>query len=108
MQAALDAQADKLAPASPSDVAQRDQELNAVYQKLMSAPSRQTDSPNRIGQSTIDRTEMRKVERLWLAYRDAFVAFETKLRPGASPDAIKSLLTAQRSAELEFIARYDL
>ena len=63
----------------------------------------QEDAPNRIGDSTIDRTEVRKVERLWLVYRDAFIAFAATLRSG--PDTVEPLLIGQRIDELNKVAR---
>jgi hypothetical protein len=106
MQVALDVLSNKSMPDSPSGTVRLDEELNAVYQKLMTAPSTQEGWPNRIGESTIDRTEVRNAERRWLAYRDAFIAFGTTLSPGFKPDAIKALLTTQRIAELTAIAGY--
>ena len=106
MRAVLDVLDNKLAAGSPADTAQLDGALNAVYQKLMSAPSRQQDAPGRIGDSTIDRGEIRKVERLWLAYRDAFVAFRGSLPSGSDPNAITGLLLQQRVADLNKLALY--
>jgi uncharacterized protein YecT (DUF1311 family) len=102
----LDVLDNKLAAHPPTDTAQLDDALNAAYQKLMSAPSRQQDPPGRIGDSTIDRGEIRKVERLWLVYRDAFMAFRSTLPSGSNPDAIAALLLQQRVAELTKIALY--
>ena len=106
MRAVLDVLDNKLATESPADAAQIDGALNAVYQKLMSAPSEKQDAPGLIGGSTIDRGEIRKVERLWLAYRDAFVAFRRSLPSGSDPDAITALLLQQRVADLNKIALY--
>jgi uncharacterized protein YecT (DUF1311 family) len=96
----------KLAAAPAADATQLDGALNAAYQSLMSAPSSQQDAPGRIGESTIDRGEIRKVERLWLAYRDAFLAFRSALPAGSSSNAITALLLQQRVAELKTITLY--
>jgi hypothetical protein len=72
----------------------------------MRAPVKQPDAPGRIGDSTVDRGEIRKVERLWLAYRDAFVAFRARLPSGADPDAITALLLRQRVDALKTITLY--
>jgi len=104
MQAALDAFNGKLPPASPEEFAARDRELNTRYQSLMTKPSAQADEPDRIGESTVSHKDVREVERLWLAYRDAFAAFGATLG-SANPDAIKAALTSQRAAVLEAIAK---
>lgn len=105
MQAVLDLIDNKLSARPASDTARLDAELNAIYQKVMSAPSSQEDAPDRLGDSTIGRTEVRKVERLWLAYRDAFIAFATTLRSGSGPDAVEPLLISQRIDELNKVVR---
>lgn len=106
MQAVLDLLDNK--PGSPPipQMAQLDAELNAAYQKLMSAPSPQQDAPGRLGDSTIDRTQVRKIERLWIAYRDAFTAFAATLPVSSASQAIGPLLTSQRIVELKKIAGY--
>ncbi|MGV7208831.1 lysozyme inhibitor LprI family protein [Oxalobacteraceae bacterium A2-2] len=105
-QAALDTGAGLVLAASPEGHARRDRELNEVYQSIMTARAADSDHPGRIGDSTIERSDVRDAERLWLAYRDAFVAFAATL-PGA-PDAlaIKTLLTAQRITILRDVAAY--
>jgi len=105
MQAALDAAAGKLPPASPQDAAARDRELNAVYRKLMAVPSPQQDWPDRLGDTTIERKDVRAAERAWIAYRDAFTAFAAQLKTGADTNAVNTLLTGQRIAALRDTAR---
>lgn len=106
MQAALDAFSGKLPAASPGQFAERDRALNALYQSLMATPSKEPDEPDRIGESTITHKDVRELERLWLAYRDAFAAFGAAL--GSAPDAvaIRAALTSQRIAVLDDIAKY--
>lgn len=106
MRAVLDVIDGKVTAPRHADAAQLDAALNATYRQIMSAPVKQPDAPGRIGDSTIDRAEIGKVERLWLAYRDAFAAFRAKLPSGSDPDAITVLLMRQRVAELKSIARY--
>jgi uncharacterized protein YecT (DUF1311 family) len=72
----------------------------------MGIPSAQQDAPDRIGESTIAHADVRKAERLWLAYRDAFSAFAATLPSGGDASALQALLTAQRTAELQKVARY--
>jgi uncharacterized protein YecT (DUF1311 family) len=106
MQAALDTASGKLPPSSPAEYAQRDTELNDLYKAVMSAPSKQEDWPDRIGESTITHSAVRDTERLWLAYRDAFAAFAASMPSGPDPTAVKTLLTSQRIAQLRDVARY--
>jgi uncharacterized protein YecT (DUF1311 family) len=106
MQAALDAIDGKLPPESAADYAALDRQLNDVYQDVMGIASTQPGWPDRIGDSTIAHADVRKAERLWLAYRDAFVAFNASLPSGGDAGALKALLTSQRSAELRKVARY--
>jgi uncharacterized protein YecT (DUF1311 family) len=103
MQAMLDTIAGKLPPASGEDFAEWDRQLNEVYAEVMAIPSNQDGHPERIGDSTIEHDAVRKAERLWLAYRDAFVAFRTSLGPGSN-DAIMALLTEQRVGQLRGVA----
>lgn len=104
MQAVLDLVDNKPGATPPADAARLDAELNTLYQKVMTTPSSQKDAPELLGDSTIGRTKVRQVERLWLAYRDAFVAFATALHAGTGPDAVTALLTSQRIDELNRVA----
>lgn len=104
--AVVDVLDNKLAADSPADTTQLDGALNAAYQTLMTAPSKKQDAPGLIGDSTIDRAEIRKVERLWLAYRDAFTAFRSSLPSGPDPDTITALLLRQRVADLKKLTLY--
>lgn len=106
MQAMLDTVAGKLPPASAEDFAQSDRRLNDAYGKVMAIPSAQDGHPDRIGDSTIEHADVRKDQRLWLAYRDAFLAFRASLPSGPGADAIRTLLTSQRTAELRALESY--
>lgn len=106
MQAALDTFGGKLPTATSAAYAQQDAELNEAYQAVMAAPSVQDGWPDRIGTSTIDHTSVRDIERRWLDYRDAFVAFASKLPSAPDPVAVNTLLTSQRIAQLKSIERY--
>ena len=107
MQAALDAYNGKLPAVSPEQFAERDRELNTRYQALMATPSKDPDEPDRIGESTITHKDVRELERLWLAYRDAFAAFGATLGPASDPDAVRAVLTSQRIAVLADVAKYE-
>jgi uncharacterized protein YecT (DUF1311 family) len=103
MQAMLDTIAGKLPSASAEDLAEWDRQLNEVYGEVMAIGSNQDGHPERIGDSTIEHDAVRKAERLWLAYRDAFVVFRASLGPGSN-DAIMALLTEQRVGQLRGVA----
>jgi uncharacterized protein YecT (DUF1311 family) len=105
MQAMLDTIAGKLPQASAAQCAEWDRQLNATYGEVMAIASTQDGHPDRIGDSTIEHAAVRNAERLWLAYRDAFVAFRASLGTGSDPDAIKALLTEQRVAQLRRVPR---
>ncbi|RZA35452.1 MAG: DUF1311 domain-containing protein [Lysobacteraceae bacterium] len=95
-----------LPAASSRDLARVDKELNAVYRSLMSPAPSEAGRPERVGGSTITRTDVRQAERRWIAYRDAFLAFRARLPSGASREAIAVELTGQRLGELNTIMRY--
>jgi uncharacterized protein YecT (DUF1311 family) len=105
-QAALDTFSGKLPPASPAAYTEQDTALNEAYQAVMAAASTQSDWPDRIGASTVSHTMVRNTERLWLAYRDAFVAFAATLPSAPTLDAVKTLLTSQRRAQLADLELY--
>lgn len=106
MQAALDAAAGKLPPSSAEQVAQLDRELNRVYGEVMALPSSQAEQPERIGESTISRADVREAERRWIAYRNAFLAFGAQRSSGSDIHAIHAHLLRQRIEALRRIARY--
>jgi uncharacterized protein YecT (DUF1311 family) len=109
MQAALDAVEGKLPAASAQDAAARDRELNDVYRKLMAAPSPQEGWPDRLGDTTIQRKDVRATERAWIAYRNAFAAFAAQLKAGTDANAVNAvnaMLTGQRIASLKRTARF--
>ncbi len=89
-----------LPAASKQDLARVDRQLNAVYLALMKPAPSERGRPERIGDSTITRADVREAERRWIAYRDAFVAFRARLPAGPAPEAIAAAMTRQRLAEL--------
>jgi hypothetical protein len=54
-------------------VAVADTELNRAYQTLMAAPVSDKERPDRLRDSTVNKADVRATQRLWLAYRDAWV-----------------------------------
>jgi uncharacterized protein YecT (DUF1311 family) len=88
LQAAL---AGELAAATPADLAAADKALNAAYAKVMALKDMS-------GLGTVDKAGIKKTQRAWLAYRDAFTAFAKGGR--TSPTTVARVLTAQRTKAL--------
>jgi len=83
----------------PTDAtfARADKELNAVYARLMK-PGALDDK------GTVNADGVKKTQRLWIRYRDAWTAFAAARYPGFSADAVKTWCTdlrTQQLAELE-------
>jgi hypothetical protein len=72
-----------------------DAHLNAGYRKTLAWAG---SSDN---MSTIHPDAIRKAQRAWLVYRDAFVRFATAASPGTSQAAVLAHLTNFRNAQLE-------
>ena len=70
-----------------------DAELNRVYKRVMAY-----DFGNITG--SITPTSIRGVQRVWLKYRDAWVAFAKVAAPGTAPQAMANLQTRHRIAQL--------
>ncbi|MCC2954449.1 DUF1311 domain-containing protein [Massilia sp. IC2-477] len=96
----------RLPAASPQDLARADKELNTAYRALMAPTPAERERPDRVGDSTITRADVRQAERAWIAYRDSFVTFRARLPSGPAPEAIQLALTRQRLAELKRIMEY--
>jgi uncharacterized protein YecT (DUF1311 family) len=89
---------------SQADYERIDGELNRTYLRLMGMPSRQPDNPDRIGDTTITRSQLRATERRWIAYRDAWTAFLQASGSPFPPQAMGALLAERRIAQLREIA----
>lgn len=77
----------KLAPAQP--LAAADAELNRTYQAVMRLPD-----------TTVDKANVRATQRLWLAYRDAWLAFAALRYPAIPPATLNAALTEWRTKQL--------
>ena len=84
---AIERLAKKEAPGG-SDYAAADKALNAAYSKLMK---------NDFDYGTVTKDSIKKTQRLWLKYRDAWAALGAKSGAG---DAWKTWATEQRTAQL--------
>jgi uncharacterized protein YecT (DUF1311 family) len=54
--------------------------------------------------STVKPEDLRKAERAWIGYRDAFVALAQTLSPGPTAQAVTALLTQERVKALQDLA----
>lgn len=86
-----------LPSASPSDFAEADNKLNALYQKIQK-------SGGTSGWGTVTKDGIKKTERIWLAYRDVFVGFVKLKFPLLAPESLKLVLTQDRIKSLENFA----
>jgi hypothetical protein len=81
---------------SKKQLAQADGKLNAVYQRIQKNPD--------FAYGTVTREGIKKTQRAWIAYRDAWVAFAAGKYTAVSPESIKTRLTQKRTKMLtEFV-----
>jgi uncharacterized protein YecT (DUF1311 family) len=80
--------------ASASDLAEAAKKLNALYNKIQK--TRDTSV-----WGTVTKEGIRKTERAWLTYRDAFAAFVKDNFPATTPESLKKVLTEDRIKSLE-------
>jgi uncharacterized protein YecT (DUF1311 family) len=90
----------KLARASAAELVQLDRQLNADYRKLLATATGQDGHPERIGNSTVTRKDVRATERAWLAYRDAWAAYLAASGNKSDLSSVLAVLTRQRIAQL--------
>ncbi len=76
-----------------------DKRLNEVYQQLMHV--RIDDDQSGLGGTTISKADVRSTQKIWLGYRDAFVAFGIVRYPDVKAESWKALLTKRRIEQLE-------
>ncbi len=79
---------------SDSDFVQADKELNEVYSKFM-----KSELPEDFG--TITKDSIKRTQRKWIQYRDAWIAFAALKYPHLAQERLNTFLTRQRSAHLK-------
>jgi uncharacterized protein YecT (DUF1311 family) len=79
-----------------SDFGKVDAELNLLYREALKA----ADADKSGDEGAIKSEGIRKAERAWLKYRDAWVAFAKRRYPETDANAWLTLLTTNRSASL--------
>ena len=80
-----------------ADFARADQRLNAIYRKIMQRKDWSDEG-------TITADGIRKTEKLWITYRDAWVGFAASRYPDSSASDWKAWLTEQRVEQLQGFA----
>jgi uncharacterized protein YecT (DUF1311 family) len=88
----------------PQELPEDDVELNRLYKLVMDAPATDAERPDRLPGSTVQKADVRAAQRLWLAYRDAWVRFAALRYPTVPADAVKVELTTWRSQQLRGLA----
>ena len=79
-----------------ADLAKADKALNERYRRIMAVAD--------LEYGTVSKDGIKKTERAWIVYRDAWIAFAKKKHPKVSADAINAALTTNREAMLaEFL-----
>ncbi|WP_241127381.1 lysozyme inhibitor LprI family protein [Novosphingobium terrae] len=81
--------------ASANDAAMADAQLNTSYRKAMVWAG----SKNNF--TTTRPDDIRKTQRAWLTYRDAYLRFATLAAPGLAREAVLTRLTRLRTAQLD-------
>jgi uncharacterized protein YecT (DUF1311 family) len=82
------------------DAKQADARLNAVYRRVMADPQLQPANDGTTAFGTITAKGVRVDQRLWLAYRDAWLRFAAARKPALSPDKVSAWITTQRIDDL--------
>lgn len=82
------------------DAKQADARLNAVYRRALANPGLAPQDGGYGSLGTITAKGIRADQRLWLAYRDAWLRFAAVRRPALPGDTVLAWLTTQRTDEL--------
>jgi uncharacterized protein YecT (DUF1311 family) len=78
---------------STTEFARADQELNAVYRKIQS-------QPNDPDAGTVTAEGIKKMQRAWIQYRDAWIKFGQQKYPVVTAESWKTWLTLERTKML--------
>lgn len=81
-----------------------EKELNEFYQQLIAFVR---DNHVGWGRSMLEEEDVRKTQRLWLPYRDQFIAFLQVIHPEVSGDSVRIWLNEKRIENfIEMLGRY--
>jgi len=86
-----------VSPATPDDLAQLDQQLNAVYQQIQNSSARQWDG-------TVKPEGIRLTQRKWLALADEWARFAQVAYPNLSSETVRAQLIRLRLHQLRKLA----
>lgn len=89
----------KLKSQTPEQFKKADNILNALYKKTQKKPDEEFYS--------ITRDGIKKTERTWIRYKDAWVSFGLNECPKISKTSWETLITNDRIKQLEDFVRYD-
>ncbi len=90
--------AGRLPVAGPAEARAADAALNVAYRRALGTPAK--------GEAgTITADGVRRTQRAWVAYRDAWLAFARRVRPDLSADALLTSLTRARVTALSELAQ---
>ena len=96
----LDADKCDFTAASPQEFQKADEELNETYLKIMNTKKPQW--------GTVTKEAIRSAQRSWIKYRDAWVVFGAVRCPQLSETSWKTLLTKERTRQLQnFLYEYE-
>lgn len=99
-----------LPPADTADMKAADAELNALYRKIMALRIEPGDvggyqSADSLPSTTVTHEGIRKAERAWISYRDAWLAFAIRHLPKAHATRLAAYLTRRRIKDITQLAR---
>ena len=100
--AALERVRDPAFPEKTGDPRATEAELESVYMRLVTC--RQIAVREATVPGAVTLNGIRNTERLWLSYRDAWIALGTRARSGTSPDLWRTWLTLERTEMLRQLA----
>lgn len=89
------------------DLAAADKALNASYQRVRARLTAASGDGGLGEYGTIDANGVRQTQRLWLAYRDAWVAFAGARYPDTAADSWLAWVSRERSKALDAIIDPD-
>jgi len=84
---------------TPAQFAELDKHLNQTYREIMRSNNVQAGQVGVYG--VVSTTRVRETQRVWLRYRDAWVAFGHARYPSVPASAWEALLTERRIKQLE-------
>lgn len=98
----LDAlQSARLPASSEAGYQNADAQLNRVYRQIMAI---EAEDSGHIDSGTVTQSDIRKAQRSWLRYRDAWIAFSAITYPKIQASSVKTELTRKRVKFLEELA----